>query len=391
LANESFYPSVIELSLSALRKNLRYLRERIGAHARISSVIKGNAYGHGIDAFVPMAERCGVNHFSVFSADEALQASQVIRPSSEITIMGYVDDAQLEWAVEKDISFYVFELERLRGALAAAQKVGKPARVHLELETGLNRTGLDGETLREALDLVSAHPNALKMVGVCTHLAGADSVGNHVRIVSQLKRFREGIDGLAARGVDPGLRHAACSAAAFAYPDSIYDMVRFGIAQYGFWPSKETRMVVFMQRPDAEAPWADPLRRVMTWKSRVMSVKQVKTGEFVGYGTTYLTPRPQRLAAVPVGYFHGFARSLSNLGFVLIQGRRVPVVGLVNMNMLMADVSDLPTVARGDEVVLIGTQRKSTISVASFSDLTRNLNYEVLVRLPSGIPRVVVE
>ena len=137
--------------------------------------------------------------------------------------------------------------------------------------------------------------------------------------------------------------------------------------------------------------YVDPLKRVLTWKSRVMSIKQVGPGEFVGYGTSYLTTRPHRVATVPVGYFHGFPRSLSNVGRALIRGRRVAIVGYINMSMLLINVTDVPDASVDDEIVLIGKQNKSQITVGSFSDLTNLLNYEVLVRIPSEIPRVVVE
>jgi len=150
-------------------------------------------------------------------------------------------------------------------------------------------------------------------------------------------------------------------------------------------------MTYRLSRPgEPGSKYRDPLRRVLRWRSRIMHVKDVPPGEFVGYGTSYLTTRPQKIALVPVGYTHGFARRLSNLGQVLLRGRRAPVIGLVNMNVMTIDVTDFGDVRRDEEVVIIGRQRKAHISVASFSDLTRYLNYELLVRIPSEIPRIVV-
>jgi alanine racemase len=387
-----FPTSCIELSLSALRKNLRFLREHVGHHVRFSSVIKGNAYGHGIEKFVPMAESCGVRHFSVFSADEALRAHRARTDNSELMIMGAIDNEQIEWAIRKDIAFYIFELDRLGCAIDTAKRIKKPARIHLELETGLNRTGLDGDTLEEALAAIKDNASHLRIDGLCTHFAGAESIGNYVRIMRQIHTFIDARDRLKQQGVSANVAHAACSAAVFAYPMATFDMVRVGIAQYGFWPSLETRMHYFLQNArEGSTRVVDPLRRVMRWTSRVMSVKDVKPGEFIGYGTTFLTSRPQRIATVPIGYSHGFSRSLSNLGYVLLHGRRANVIGVVNMNMMMIDVSDFPSVHKGDQVVIIGRQKRMQISVASFSDLTRQIDYEVLVRLPADIPRVVVD
>lgn len=387
------HSSRIELSESALRRNLRFLRGVIGEGTRFVSVIKGNAYGHGIRTFVPLAERCGVRHFAVSSAAEALLAFESRTADSTIMIMGYVGNEALEWAVGNGVSFYVFDLGRLDAALRTARDLDRPARVHLELETGLNRTGLADTDLDAALDLVLSNPAHLRVEGVCTHFAGAESMANSFRIQAQQQRFAVLSDRIRGRGVSCGLRHTACSAAAITYPDAVMDMVRIGIAQYGFWPSTETRMQYMVRQMDAHgsARPADPLRRVMRWSSSIMSVKDVGPGDYVGYGTSFLTTRRQRVAAVPVGYFHGFARTMSNLGHVLIRGRRAPVAGTVNMNMTMVDVTDIPDARKGDEVVLIGNQRKAQITVSSFSDMTRFLNYEVLVRLPSEIPRIIVK
>ena len=388
----SFQPSVIELSASALKHNLRFIRRHLPPGAVFSSVIKGNAYGHGIGVFVPLAESCGVRHFSVFGADEALATWNARTEDSELMIMGWLDSAAVEWAVEQGIAFWVFDVERARQALGAATRTRRPARIHLELETGFNRTGLDGAELDAVLDLVAAHPSRLAVEGICTHLAGAESAANHQRIRQQIESFERFSGALRQRGLNVGRRHAACSAAIFAYPETVLDLVRCGIAQYGFWPSTEIRMRWALQHePDRPRMGRDALRRVMKWRSRVMAVRDVAPGQFVGYGNSYLTTRHQRIAAVPVGYTHGFARNLSNLGHVLVQGRQAQVVGTVNMNMMLVDVTDLPGVQPGNEVVIIGKQGRLAITVSSFSDMTRNLNYEVLVRIPSEIPRVIVD
>jgi alanine racemase len=384
-------PSWIEISESALRHNLRFLRSWIGPAATFSSVVKGNAYGHGIETYVPLAEKCGVRHFSVFSADEAERVLASTTKDSEIMIMGAIDDDELEWAVEKGISFYVFDLGRLEAARRAAEKAGGPAKIHIELETGLNRTGLREAELARAVSTLMGDADRFIVEGLCTHYAGAESIGNHFRIMNQIQRFAELSARLEGEGIHARRRHTACSAAALNYPDTIMDMVRFGIAQYGFWPTQETRMHYFIQHsPDSNHRTTQLLKPVMSWKSRVMAIQDVAAGEFVGYGMSYQATRRQRIASVPVGYYHGFARNLSNLGHVLVRGRRALVVGTVAMNMMMVDVTDVPGIQKGDEVVIIGKQKRTNISVASFSDMAKNLNYEVLVSLSCHIPRMVV-
>ena len=385
-------PSCIELSRSALSFNLAFLRKQIGPNVILSAVVKGNAYGHGIECLAVLLEECGVQHFSVFSATEAHEARQHLKHGSELMIMGHVEGQAIEWSIANDISYYVFDLERLRESLAVSRRLQKPARVHLEVETGLNRTGLQKESFTQALEIIKENQQHLHLVGVCTHYAGAESVANYKRIQDQIVVYKDRCEKLQASGLNTVLRHTASSAAALIYPETRMDMVRIGIALYGYWPSKETEMRFLISSGGINhRRYFDPLKRVMRWRSSVMSLKDVDPGEFIGYGTAFLTTRRMRIASVPVGYCHGFSRALSNLGRLLIRGKRVSVVGIVNMSMLLVNVSEVKDVELGDEVVLIGRQKRAQISVSSFSDLSNLLNYEALVRLPSEISREVVE
>ena len=352
--------SLIELSKSALTQNLRFLKKEIGKDVRISSVIKGNAYGHGIKPFVPLAEKCGVNHFSVFDANEAFQVRQCqTKSDTQIMIMGFIDNEGLEWTIENDISFYVFDLTRLEQAKNIARRIGVPARIHLQLETGMNRTGLKGEDVVKAVEQIKTSPNELKVKGVSTHYAGAESIANYKRIQDQIAEFHRLCNEIEGMGLQIPLR-------------------------------QETEMqYVLHKNSESRKQYSDPLRRVLRWSSKVMHITSVGAGEFVGYGTSYITLRPQKIAIVPVGYSHGFRRSLSNLGRVLIRGKRANVIGLVNMSMMMVDISSIPSVEIGDEVVIIGKQKNARITVGSFSDMANLINYEMLVRLPSDIPRVI--
>lgn len=384
------HPSWIELSASALRRNIRFLRRLVGPDVVFCSVVKGNAYGHGISTFVPLAEQCGVRCFAAFSADEAEAVLRASTTRIRLILMGPLFRDATEWAVVHGLEVFIFDVSTLDHVLEVARTRGIQAHVHLELETGLNRTGLTRRELDTAVDRIGGSAEAVLIAGVCTHYAGAESVSNYLRIQKQIQRFNAEVERLRAAGVDVGLRHTACSAAAITYPETRMDLVRIGIAQYGFWPSKETRMAHLLSLGDDAPPRPDPLQRVITWKSRVASIRQVAAGEFLGYGTSYMTDRRQVVAVVPVGYGLGFSRKLSNVGRVLVRGRRVSVVGMVNMSMMLLDVTEVPGVAVGDEVVLIGRQERMTITVTSFSDLVGQLNYELLVRLGQSIPRRAV-
>jgi alanine racemase len=381
------FTSYIELSKSALNNNINYLKSIVGKNVKYSMVIKANAYGHGIEDLLPMIESCGVNHFSVFSVEEARRALKVINESCHIMIMGFVDDDYLEWAIENDISFFVFTQERLDAVCSISKKTSKPARIHIELETGMHRTGFCEDQLPDVIDKLKINDGNIVIEGVCSHLAGAESIANFDRIKKQISTFKKLVEQLKAEGLNPGYRHIACSAGILNFTESTFDLVRIGISNYGFWPANETKMLHFKQ----DNMLKDPLKQVLSWKSKVMSINNVKKDEYVSYGTSFLTNRDSKIATVPVGYGYGFSRNLSNLGHVLINMKRAPIIGKVMMNMMVVDVTDLPDVKVNDEVVLIGKQGDKDISVSSFSEMNNSMNYELLTSLPSKIPRYTVE
>jgi len=378
---------MIEVSRSALRANIRFIRSTIG-NRRIISVVKSNAYGHGLACFVPLARELGINMFGVYAAEEASILLKAGVPGEEIIVMGFIHREDIPWANSRNISFYVSDLERLKEAISSGTPE-RPSNIHLELETGMNRTGIPPAELEAAADLLTGNPGSVRTGGTCTHLAGAENAANHMRIHRQLDTFHDGVALLRGKGVDPGILHTASSAAALVIPGARFDAVRVGIAQYGYWPSMETRMLHILSTGQSPEGFKNPLKRVISWKSTIMGITAVKPGEFVGYGNFFLTSRRQKMAAVPVGYSQGFSRSLSNLGYVLVRGRRAKVSGIVNMNGMTVDVTDCPGVSRGDEVVIIGKQGRREITVRSFGDLAGHLNYEVLAQLPDGIPRTV--
>lgn len=379
--------SYIELSRSALASNIRFIHNRLQPGSRLSHVVKGNAYGHGISSYVPLAVDLGANHFSVFDAHEAEQVLQALDEPVDILIMGMIAPEQLAWVIERGISFFVFDWQRLEAATTIARKLKTKAKVHIELETGMNRTGFIAESWPKIVDFIRENNDALDFQALCTHYAGAESIANHLRVKSQIKAFRKGRSYFKKEGLKPSMAHSACSAAFLRFPKTHFDLVRVGILQYGFWPNMETRI----QLQTTEDLEQDPLRRVISWKSRVMNVKTVAKGDYIGYGTSYLASQDMQVAAVPVGYSHGFSRSLSNAGRALIRGVRVGVIGVVNMNVMMVDVSHLDSIEIGDEVVLIGRQGEQEISVSSFSEYSDQMNYELLTRLPLDIPRIVTE
>jgi alanine racemase len=377
--------SHIEINLKALMNNLDFIRTIIGDDTEFVSVVKGNAYGHGIESFVPAAHLCGVNSFAVFSAYEAKQILQLGLQLDRIMIMGFIDEDQLAWTIENGIEFYIYDQLTLLQAVHTSRKLKRKAKIHLELETGLNRTGIDNKGLKSVFGLISKSPDEIELKGVCSHLAGAENIANYYRIKKQISKFNQQLKKLSKNGISAEKAHLACSAAIINYPNTISNLVRVGIMQYGFWPSKEVRMAYLVKKRVMD----NPLKPVLSWKSKIMSTKAVKIGEYIGYGSSQQAEQNMKIATVPVGYADGFARSLSNQGKVLIHEQRLDVIGTVNMNLFIVDITNVPEAKRGSEVTLIGQQGDSSISVASFSDFSNQLNYELLTRLPRNIPRLI--
>lgn len=380
--------SKIEISRSALKHNIQFLRGHFGQDVLFSAVVKGNAYGHGIEQVVPIAEENGIKHFSVFSGDEALRVHKIIKPGTKLMVMGWITEENISWAIRNDVEFSLFNLQVAYTVAELARKIRKPARIHIELETGMYRTGFEPEKLRKLVALIKENPECFIVEGLCTHFAGAESIANHVRVKKQISEYNRKYKWLIKQGIHPKIRHTSCSASAINYPETRMDLMRIGILMYGYWPSPETKILYLSHKKEK----VDPLKRILSWKTNVMTVKEVNAGKFIGYGTSFFAQENKKIAVIPVGYAQGYSRTLSNYGRILIKGLRAPVIGNVNMNMLIADVTRIPEkVERGDEVVLIGTQGQHTISVASFSDMSDMLNYETLSRLPDNIERVIID
>lgn len=379
--------SYIELSKSAFKNNIEVIRSMSGENVEIVSVVKGNAYGHGIEEICTIANLNDIYTFAVYSPIDALRILESEVVVERLIIMGNCDKEEMEWAIQNGIEFFLSDIESFFRMIEVSEKLSIRAKVHLELETGMNRTGIADDDQKELIENIKKHESLFLCKGICSHLGGAESISNHLRIKKQIIAFRRWIKRFDQNNIAYEKKHLACSAGLINYSNALYDMVRVGILQYGFWPSKETKVAYFTKNKIH----VDPLIRVISWKSSVKGFKSITAGDFIGYGTTALAEVNMNVAIVPVGYSDGYSRSLSNLGNVLIKGHRCNVVGMVNMNMIMIDITHIDGVCIGDEVVLIGNQKEQSVSVASFSELSEQLNYELLTRLPAGLPRKLVE
>ena len=279
--------SIITLNEKSVSNNIHFLKKKLGSKVKISSVVKSNAYGHGIEQIVPLLNKEGIDHFAVFDFHEAIRVSRSLLNPSSIMIMGWVSDSSLPKAIEKGFEFYVFSPERLTAAVRIAKKLKRKARIHLEVETGMNRSGLSIKELHYAIDLIRDNADFVDVYGFCTHLAGAESISNYYRIQNQIKKFQKMLAMLEKHDIKPKYRHMANSAAAFVYPKTRLDLVRIGIMQYGFWSSAET----FMNYISNKKVKSDPLQRILGWESCIMAIKDINPNEKTTYRTNYYSPK----------------------------------------------------------------------------------------------------
>lgn len=378
------HSSVIELNRKAIANNLKFIKNLIGEKVTLSSVIKGNAYGHGMQQMVPELQYLGVNHFSVFSSFEAKIAHQSLTKEATIMVMGDIAEEDISWIVENEIQFFVYNSSGLQTLLREAKKQEQKIHIHIELETGMNRHGFEKKQLPELIKTIEKNKNFIEVQGICTHFAGAESSANFKRIQEQQQNFLKGVEFLKIKGITARKLHTSCSAGIIAYPQFNLDMVRIGIIQYGLWPSKESQLTYGVKHE-----YETQLESVLSWRVTIIDIKNVKAGDFIGYGTSFLAETNMKIASIPVGYGYGFSRSLSNTGRVLVNGKRLSVVGTVNMNMFLIDVTSVD-VKIGDAVTIIGRDGNQAINVSYFGNLSEQLNYELLTRLDKSIPRVVV-
>jgi len=375
----------VAVSESAYVRNLEFFRRLIPSKTEMSVVIKANAYGHGMAAIARLAANKGVDSFCVHSLDEAVRLrSEGFR--QDILIMGPVPGSGLEQVIDQDFRLILYNPETLEELDNLTEAMKRPVRVHLKLETGTHRQGIDEAGLDKLLEKLK-NASRVRLEAAYTHFANIEDTTDHSYAFEQKERFIASIDRIKQSGFSGIKRHVACSAAALLFPDTHFEMVRIGIGQYGLWPSRET-FVSYKIRHSQNGE--SVLLPVLTWKTRISQLKTVAANRFVGYGCTFLTTRESRLAVLPVGYSDGYDRRLSNQSHVLIRGQRAPVRGRVCMNFIMADVTDIPDAGLGDEAVLIGRQGKEKVTADHLAALIGTINYEVVTRIDPGIPRVVV-
>jgi alanine racemase len=381
--NQNQLLSWVEVSRQALTNNVQRFKARIGP-GKLAAVVKANAYGHGLIQVSRIVLDAGADWLAVNSIEEAARLRDAGIQCPVITL-GYVPLSLLEEAVELGIRLTVYNRETVERLGQIAERREKEAWVHIKVETGTNRQGVRKEDIIDFAREIQRFPR-LNLEGLSTHYANIEDVTEHHFAEYQLRNFNEICNLLESQGLHVPIKHTACTAAAILFPQTFFNMARVGIGLYGLWPSKETKISA-LQAGIA----LNELDPVLTWKTRIAQIKGVKSGETIGYGCTEVATQDIRLAVLPVGYYDGYDRKLSSIGYVLIRGRRAPVLGRICMNMLMVDVTNIPQACLEDEVVLLGRQGNDSISAETLAGKIGTINYEVITRINPFIPRIVVQ
>lgn len=364
------YTSWIEIDLGAIEHNIKRITEIAGV--KLMAIVKANAYGHGIIPVAQSAIRSGVTWLGVGRAEEACE----LRKNGidcGILLLGFTPFEQLEQAVVNDISLALWSSEQAKMVSAIARTLGKNAKVHLKVDTGMSRIGIQPEEVVPFSEML-VKTEGINLEGLFTHFARAEE-SDTTFTVKQEDEFEQVLSGLNSIGIYPPLIHAANSAAGLTRPRNRSNLVRAGIAMYGLNPS-----------PDCRLP--EDFKPALSWKTVLSQVKVLPAGRGLSYGHVYITKKSERIGTIPVGYADGLRRTLNNR--VIIGGYQVPVVGRVCMDQSLVLLEQVLSAQMGDEVVLIGSQGKASLSAEDLAGYWGTINYEVVCALGSRVPRVYI-
>ncbi len=371
--------STVEISETKFRENITQLKGLIGTGTKLMAVVKSNAYGHGTLLISKLAQKYGADYLGVNSIEEAIliRENKINLP---ILILGYVPLKDIKYVAEYDFEVVMYNKENIEKLQRESEKINKKSKIHLKIETGTNRQGIFPEKLEEMLNFLSTKKN-IELKGIYTHFANIEDTTDHSYAMKQLENFKKAINIVNNRHL---IFHTACSAATILFPETHFSMVRTGISLYGLWPSRETFISA------KEKNLKIKLKPILKWKSIIAQIKEIPEGSFIGYGCTYKANRKLKIGIVPVGYFEGYPRALSNKSYVIVNGKRAQILGRICMNMMIVDLTEIENVKIEDEVVLIGKMGKEEITADYLANLSNTINYEIVTRISPHIPRILI-
>jgi alanine racemase len=368
----------IEINRANLLHNLKVFKEI--TKKKLMFVVKANAYGHGLSEIIEISKSLPyVDYYAVDSVAEALliKSRQQKKP---VLILGWSDQAELTELIANGFETVIPSAEQLRLSREIAKKLKRKALIHLKIETGTNRLGLDPGKVMQLLHNFP-HPQ-LELRGIYSHFANIEDTTDPAFAQQQLAIFNQVIPHIPAGRV---LKHFSSSASSLLFPKTFFDMVRVGISAYGYWPSKQTH-ALYLEKNQKKIFF----KPVLSWYAKVAQIKQIKKGSAIGYGLTYRTYNKVKIIVVPVGYYDGYDRKLSNISQVLVNGVKAPVRGRICMDMFMVDVSHIKNVKIGDCVTILGEASREHINADMLAELAGTINYEIVARINPLIPRVII-
>lgn len=362
------------IDLDAICHNIKEVKRIVGPDVKVMPVIKADGYGHGSVPVAKALNEIGVDAFAVAIIEEGitLRNNGIRQP---ILILGYTSEYQYSSLIQYEIEPTVFCYEMAESLSKIAQALGKDAKVHIKVDTGMNRIGFQPtEESAEIIEKIANLPN-IKIQGIFTHFACADEA-DKTSAVKQKNKFDGFVKKLSDRGIEIPVKHVSNSAAIIDLRTYQLDMVRSGIITYGLYPSKEVSRKVLDLKP------------AMTLKTHIVHVKEVEAGEGISYNHTYVTDKKTKIATIPVGYADGYPRLLSSRGRVLIRGQYAPIIGRICMDQFMVDVTEIEGVSVMDEVTLVGKDGNCEITVEEVAELAGTINYEFICGIGKRVPRV---
>jgi len=349
-------------------------------------VVKSDAYGHGLTLSAREFLRAGADWLIVNSAVEA-ESLRATEKEVPIYICAQVAPFEAEKVVRADARVALCDADTARALAALARAWGRTVRCHIKVETGTHRQGVAPGDVLDLVRLV-ASLEGLELEGLTTHFADIEDTTDHTFAQRQLTTLEAVEREVCSAGFDVAMVHAANSAAALLWPETHGGLVRVGIAAYGLWPSSETYATALERRTAGEA--LPILYPALSWKARIAQVKHVPEGAYIGYGRTFRATHPMCIGIVPVGYFEGYDRRLSNVGHVLVNGVRAPVRGRVCMNMFMIDLTHIPTVVPGQVVTLMGAEGDEEVGAEQWAAWMGSIAYEAISRIHPQQPRLLL-
>ncbi|MEK7449243.1 MAG: alanine racemase [Planctomycetota bacterium] len=366
-----------EVNLQALTQNLKQVREKVNQEIKILVVVKADAYGHGAVPIAKTALEYGADMLGVGDSTEAIELRQagILAP---IIVLGSIIEEEIGWIISYEITPTIHSLDLLSRLNEEARRQEKRLKIHLKVDTGLSRLGASPKRAIEIAKKIITFPH-LELEGICSHHSCSFNPDEADFTAKQTALFSEVVNEVENKtGLKIPLKHIASSGAIYTHPDNLFNLVRPGGVLYGIDPGQLRKIGSIKFNP------------VLTLKSQVTFLKTVPTGTPVGYGRTYITSKRTKIATIPVGYNDGYPYHLSNKGYVLIQGKKAPVIGTVTMDYIMADVTQIQGVQPGDEVVLIGRQGDEIITTEELGVLIGASPYVITCGLGKRVRRVYV-